>query len=207
MSRPCEFDREKAADAAMNLFLAKGYEATSIEDLTAALGISRASLYNSFGDKHGLLMEAFSRAEQEGCALQSQALAAPGPVRDVIRSFYKSLVESHLRRRKGRGCFFLTLGAELASGDAVIRERVHRNLDRTCSLFLEVAEERASLRRICHLRSTHGGRGGPARVDGEHSHPGPRATRIVTFSTQWSSHAVVRARRMTFLNPILDSSV
>ena len=51
--RPQEFDRETALGKAMDLFWSQGYEATGMRALTEHMGISRQSLYNTFGDKHG----------------------------------------------------------------------------------------------------------------------------------------------------------
>ncbi len=54
MPRPREFDEATALDAAMQCFWACGFEATSVRDLTEHMGISGASLYNTFGDKRAL---------------------------------------------------------------------------------------------------------------------------------------------------------
>ncbi|HRV92857.1 MAG TPA: helix-turn-helix domain-containing protein, partial [Anaerolineae bacterium] len=56
MARPREFDENEVLDKAMDLFWQKGYEATSIQELLTAMGISRGSLYDAFGDKHALFL-------------------------------------------------------------------------------------------------------------------------------------------------------
>ena len=58
LGRPLSFDREAALGRAMHLFWAHGYEATSIADLTAAMGITPPSLYAAYGDKKRLFLEA-----------------------------------------------------------------------------------------------------------------------------------------------------
>lgn len=60
MARPKEFVREDALQRAMQTFWSKGYEATSIPDLMQSMGISRSSLYDTFGDKQALFSEALS---------------------------------------------------------------------------------------------------------------------------------------------------
>src|SRR5258706_15807861 len=63
--RPRSFDRDKALERAMQVFWKQGYEATSIQDLTRAMGINPPSLYAAFGDKERLFMEAVERYERE----------------------------------------------------------------------------------------------------------------------------------------------
>lgn len=57
MARLREFNEEKALDAAMQLFWEKGFEATSLSDLTSAMGIQRPSIYSAFGDKKDYLRQ------------------------------------------------------------------------------------------------------------------------------------------------------
>ncbi len=64
MVRPREFDEQMALIAAMNVFWEKGYEATSISDLTSRIGIQRPSLYAAFGDKRQLFPTALQRYSQ-----------------------------------------------------------------------------------------------------------------------------------------------
>ncbi|WIT12552.1 TetR/AcrR family transcriptional regulator [Paucibacter sediminis] len=59
--RPLSFDREQALEQAMHVFWRRGYEAASISELTAAMGITAPSLYTAFGDKERLFLEAIER--------------------------------------------------------------------------------------------------------------------------------------------------
>ena len=63
--RPREFDREAALEQAIDVFWRHGYEATSVSDLTAAMGINPPSLYAAFGDKEKLFLEAVERYQQQ----------------------------------------------------------------------------------------------------------------------------------------------
>lgn len=135
VARRLEFDRQDAVARAMRLFLTKGYEATSIDDLTRALDISRASLYNTFGDKHGLLMQSFCCAESEGDELRSQALQASGDLKSVLQIFFENLINLHLDGRPAIGCFFLTIGAELSASDIEVRHRVQSALKASQTFF------------------------------------------------------------------------
>ncbi|HEX3397580.1 MAG TPA: TetR/AcrR family transcriptional regulator [Steroidobacteraceae bacterium] len=80
MVRPREFDRDEALDRAMREFWAKGYAATSTEDLLAAMKIGRQSLYNAFGDKRKIYLEAlehYQRASTAGHLERLNSCASP----------------------------------------------------------------------------------------------------------------------------------
>src|SRR6202030_156629 len=64
MARPREFDREEALECATGVFWAKGYASTSTDELLAAMGIGRQSLYNTFQDKRALYLEALERYQR-----------------------------------------------------------------------------------------------------------------------------------------------
>ena len=61
VGRPREFDEDKVLDAAMDIFWLQGYESTSMADLLAATGLHKGSLYQAFGDKHSLFIQALRR--------------------------------------------------------------------------------------------------------------------------------------------------
>src|SRR6267142_1909851 len=64
MARPREFDRDAAVQRAMSVFWRKGYAATSTDDLLRAMNIGRQSMYDTFGDKHRLYLEALDDSER-----------------------------------------------------------------------------------------------------------------------------------------------
>ncbi len=75
--RPRAFDTEKALDAAMRVFWRKGYEGTSLSDLTAAMQINRPSLYAAFGDKETLFRRVLDRYAAGPSAYLQAAMSAP----------------------------------------------------------------------------------------------------------------------------------
>src|SRR5260370_35536195 len=80
MARPREFDRDEALKRALAVFWEKGYEATSTDDLIRAIGIGRQSMYDTFGDKHQLYLEALRLYEANtGAALFKRLYKAPSP--------------------------------------------------------------------------------------------------------------------------------
>jgi AcrR family transcriptional regulator len=124
--RPRCFDVDKALDCALDVFWRKGYEGTTMPDLTRAMGINRPSLYAAFGNKEGLFKKAIDRyAAGPGCHVH-EALGEP-TARRVVERVLRGTVALLTNRHNPRGCFMVQ-GA-LASGnsaDAVRRELAKR---------------------------------------------------------------------------------
>jgi AcrR family transcriptional regulator len=124
--RPRCFDVDKALDRALDVFWRKGYEGTTLPDLTRAMGINRPSLYAAFGNKEALFKKAIDRyADGPGCHV-NEALAEP-TARRVIDRLLHATVDLVTNRRNPRGCFMVQ-GA-LTCGDSanpVRRELVKR---------------------------------------------------------------------------------
>jgi TetR/AcrR family transcriptional repressor of nem operon len=79
MARTKEFDPEAALRAALELFWRRGYEATSMSDLVEHLGIGRASIYATFGNKHDLYLKALESYDRSGLTPMVRELSQPGP--------------------------------------------------------------------------------------------------------------------------------
>ncbi|MFE9534082.1 TetR/AcrR family transcriptional regulator [Streptomyces sp. NPDC006691] len=125
MARTKEFDPDAALRSALELFWRRGYEATSMADLVEHLGIGRASIYATFGNKHELYLKALDRyAEHRDAALLAE-LSAPGPalpaVRGVVRRF---AAESTAEDSRLAGCLVTNTAAELAPHDHAAARRV-----------------------------------------------------------------------------------
>ena len=77
MGRPRSFDIDRALDRALQVFWRKGYEGTSLSDLTKAVGVNRPSLYAAFGDKKALFRKALDRYLTGPAAYTQEALKEP----------------------------------------------------------------------------------------------------------------------------------
>jgi TetR/AcrR family transcriptional regulator, copper-responsive repressor len=108
--RPREFDRDQALERAMLLFWCRGYEATSISDLTAAMGITPPALYGAFGDKKSLFLEAVGRYERAAGCFAQKALTEEPTAERAIRSLLLGAVEAFANPKKPKGCL-VVLGA------------------------------------------------------------------------------------------------
>ena len=124
MARHKEFDRDEALHKAMEVFWSRGYEAASINDLVRHMGINRQSLYDTFGDKHALYLQALDRyREVEGRKIV-ELLEQPGSVKKNLRQLFQIAIEKALCDR--RGCFMGNAMSELAG-------RCKDTAARTCS--------------------------------------------------------------------------
>ncbi|GAA5070182.1 TetR/AcrR family transcriptional regulator [Streptomyces similanensis] len=130
MARTKEFDPDAALQAALELFWRRGYEATSMADLVEHLGIGRASLYATFGNKHELYLKALARYERAGMARITDELSRPGPalpaVRALVRRYGTEATHAGLRLN---GCMITNTAAELAPHDPAAARHVERNWD------------------------------------------------------------------------------
>lgn len=136
MARPREFDEGVALSRAMDLFWRKGYEATSVDDLLKAMGISRASLYATFGDKHALYERALDLYYEKHGAPIVDALGAKGTLEARLRAALLVVVED-AKRGDRRGCMATNTLVELANLDPPLRRTSQRMLDELEGILLE----------------------------------------------------------------------
>lgn len=111
MARPRKFDRSEALDKAMLVFWQKGYEATFLDDLTEAMGINRPSLYNAFGDKHTLYMEALGRYRELYSGKMLGALERADTVKAGFEQIFADLI-AESTERCCRGCMIVNSTVE-----------------------------------------------------------------------------------------------
>src|SRR5215469_4162212 len=114
--RPREFDTEKALELATSLFWRKGYEGTSLSDLTETLGITRPSLYAAFGNKEALFRTILKRYEASVVTYRPTALNAP-TAKAVAQELLEGAANLFGDKSKPAGC--LGVQGALASGEEV----------------------------------------------------------------------------------------
>jgi len=116
MARPRTFDEPQVLRQAREAFHDRGYAGTSVEELTAATGLQRSSLYGAFGDKHGLFLRSFAQYCDEDLGLIVEELAGEDEgAFDRIERHLRSKIADPAASR--RGCLLAKAAAELASED------------------------------------------------------------------------------------------
>ncbi len=132
MGRPPTFDRQEALDKATHVFWEKGFESASLQDLEEAMGIGRASLYNTFGSKRELFSEAMDHYGELMDAELLAPLRKPGPARKVLANFFRHVIDFHASSRAP--CC-------LAVKSAVTTSRVDRKTAAWVARFMQELED------------------------------------------------------------------
>lgn len=133
--RPRAFEPDVALKQALDAFRQTGFSATSLDDLSAAMGINRPSLYGTFGDKRELFVKAYQRYRTETNALFAPAFDPALTLRQMLDMVFATAINIYLSGDKGpRGCFTVMTAASEAMADPEIREIVQKaiaNADRS----------------------------------------------------------------------------
>lgn len=127
MSRSKEFDTEEVLEKAISLFWEKGYSACSMQDVVEGLGLSRSSIYETFGDKRQLFLAALKKYQQEGLESMRQKLGTATDIRQVFKDIFYSVLPPALDEPSQKGCFMVNAGIELAPHDPEIAVIVRAN--------------------------------------------------------------------------------
>src|SRR5258707_10646914 len=114
MARQKEFDRDEVLHKAMEAFWTRGYEGASVQDLVKHMGINRQSIYDTFGDKHALFLQALDHYREIESRRVFELLERPGPVKKNFRQLFERVVEKAISEEGKRGCFVGNSMAELA---------------------------------------------------------------------------------------------
>ncbi|MBJ7338211.1 TetR/AcrR family transcriptional regulator [Mycolicibacterium sp.] len=112
-----QFDTDRVVEKAMNLFWERGYEATSMQDLTEALGVGRGSLYAAFGSKDGLYRAALAHYLGLMASAMLHTLEGGGDVRTTVRNALLGRLTSAAEDPARRGCMLVNAVCERLPGD------------------------------------------------------------------------------------------
>ncbi|MFI5541675.1 TetR/AcrR family transcriptional regulator [Nocardia sp. NPDC051900] len=138
MPRPRSFDEDRAVDAAMHAFWRAGYEATSTEDLCAATGLGRSSIYNTFTSKRDLFGRALRRYMTAKNAATFDLLDSETGVRGMIRALLWQIVEAP--DEDPLGCLVVNSTIELAPRDPELAAVLATDYQRRLAVLTDVFE-------------------------------------------------------------------
>jgi len=123
--RPRAYEPDVALGKALGLFRKEGFAATSLDDLSAATGMNRPSLYGAFGDKRELYIKSYRRYRDDARAAMTDIFSAELPIRKRLERIYAAALDIYLAGESGPlGCFTVMTAASEAVADPEIRAMV-----------------------------------------------------------------------------------
>ena len=126
MARPKAFDKDEALAAAMGVFWRTGYERASLDVLLKAMGISKQSLYDTFGDKRRLYLKALAHYREQTLTSMRTLFASAGSARDAFSRLLLGL-SAESEEQHARGCLLLSANLERETNDVVIAQFLREN--------------------------------------------------------------------------------
>lgn len=130
--RPRAFEPDVALSKAMDAFRDGGFAATSLDDLSEAMGINRPSLYSTFGDKRDLFLKAYERYRHEMATTFAGVFDPALTLRETLEKIYALALDVYLAGENGpRGCFTVMTATSEAMADPEIRAYVQKALGST----------------------------------------------------------------------------
>lgn len=114
------FNEQEVLDKAMNLFWLKGYNATSAQDLVDELGISRSSLYNTFGDKHSLFVKALKQYRKEWINPTIESADTIVDAEEYFKILFDFVKKETFDLNNTKGCFWVNTAIEMSPADSEV---------------------------------------------------------------------------------------
>jgi AcrR family transcriptional regulator len=133
--RPLSFDRELALEQAMLVFWQYGYDTTSLNDLTAAMGITPPSLYGAFGDKEKLFLEAVQRYTEKHEQKTARCLAEAPTAREAVQALLKMVAIEHTCPQHPPGCMMDTVVTNCTAASAHLQTMLAQMKERKIARF------------------------------------------------------------------------
>jgi AcrR family transcriptional regulator len=146
--RPRAYQPDVALGKALDLFRKDGFAATSLDDLSAATGMNRPSLYGAFGDKRALYIKSYQRYRDDARAAMIGIFRDEMPIRQRLQKIYAVALDIYLSGESPRGCFTVMTAASEAVADPDIRAMVlegFAELDKAFAACFRLAKEKGEL--------------------------------------------------------------
>ena len=135
----------------IEIFWAKGYGQTSVEELTSQMGISPPSLYAAFGNKHDLFMHAMDRYAETVGGLPTKAFADAPDVRSAVQGLFETTIRCATTTNRPKGCLLVSVASEMAVRDEDVRKKLaHGYATRVKAISDRVAAEQGAGRLPTH---------------------------------------------------------
>ncbi len=127
MARTKDFDENEVLCKAIDIFWHKGYNGTSMQDLVDGLGISRSSLYDTYGDKHTLFIKALQSYQDTNSGKVCNIVSNTGSAKEAIKKLLEYITVEMLSDKKHKGCFMVNAEVEVAPHDEEVNRMICQN--------------------------------------------------------------------------------
>jgi len=138
MSRTKEFDIDQALERAVEVFWENGFEATSMRELETRMGIGRQSLYDTFGDKKQLFVQALDRYREQARESLKATILEPDAGLPDLRSYFQGMAKGLTESGRRNGCMVTSAILEVGDGDAEVSGQCRGNERAMKRAFTEV---------------------------------------------------------------------
>ncbi|MDO3624715.1 TetR/AcrR family transcriptional regulator [Mucilaginibacter sp. BT774] len=155
MARTKDFDEDEVLQKAMNIFWHKGYNGTSMQDLVDGLGISRSSMYDTFGDKHTLFIRSLENYKKMATAEMKSIVDNAPTAKEAIRRMFEYTIAELVSDKQHKGCFLVNAGVEMAPHDAGISKMLCDNDRQLETYFNEAIKKGQASGEISNQQSSH----------------------------------------------------
>lgn len=135
MARQKEFESEETLEKALDIFWRNGYNFTSFQLLTEGMCVNRQSIYDTYGDKHTLYIKALTHYSKKQNDLTAQHFARPEPVPQLLREYFKKVVEATHSDEQSKGCFMINSSLEMIPHDEEVKQLVLQNIAELTTIF------------------------------------------------------------------------
>ncbi|MEQ1789649.1 MAG: TetR/AcrR family transcriptional regulator [Rickettsiales bacterium] len=129
MGRKLTFCKEEALENTMRLFWRKGYEATSVRDIAAVLGVPIASVYHSFGDKKSIFIATIDEYFEKFVKPNFEVLLAQDNAKQALLDLFASLAEQCGNTDIPAGCYLVQTASEISDGDSELAGNARGKLE------------------------------------------------------------------------------
>jgi TetR/AcrR family transcriptional repressor of nem operon len=155
MARTKDFDETEVLNKAICLFWHKGYNGTSMQDVVDTLGISRSSLYDTYGDKHTLYLKALESYQLSAADELNRILSGEGTAKEKLKGLMEWVVYNLVNDKDHKGCFMVNAKIETAATDPDVHEVVCRAEQQVVDAFYNTIKAGQDKGEIVNKQDAH----------------------------------------------------
>jgi TetR/AcrR family transcriptional repressor of nem operon len=136
MARTREFDRTSVLRKAVQVFWTRGFDSTNLPELLEAMGLSKSSLYETFGDKEKLFEEALDLYAKEIAFSKLEKLLNAPSVKVGFQAFFAEQIRCCTDQNYPGGCFMANTAVSLDNVPPALAKKIRKSVENSHSLFL-----------------------------------------------------------------------